>query len=61
LGSYKINPVIAAFTRVENVLDMATQPDRLLEVLEEIRKMDKTFDFVPGYTGAWRAKRRKIY
>jgi hypothetical protein len=58
LGQPNINPVITAFTRVENVLDMATQPDLLLNILKEIRKADtKAIKFIRGYAGASRAVR----
>lgn len=47
-----------ALENVYKILDEATEPDTLLDILKEIRLMETSqFKFVPGYAGAWKAER----
>jgi len=53
-----LTPLGEALIRVEAVLDMATQPDLLLDILEEIREEDTgSIRWVRGKAGACRAVR----
>ena len=50
-------PLGEALIRVEKVLDEATKPDTLLDILKQIRTTETSqTEWVPGYAGAWRFK-----
>ena len=51
-------PFGTALRKVNQILDEATEPDTLLEILTKIRKEETyQFEFVPGYAGALKAVR----
>jgi len=47
-----------ALININKILDEATEPDTLLDILTKIRKEETyQFEFVPGYAGALKAVR----